>query len=220
VFAELRAVDALFSTWKPASQVSRLRRGELALAGCDPLVQEVAELCAVARERTDGWFDADRLPGQDGGLGFDPTGLVKGWAIERAARHLTALPDHDVLIDAGGDVLVGCRRIDTPDWVVAIEDPADRGRTAATVPLRTGAVATSGTAARGAHIVDPATGQPAHGLLSVTVIGPSLLWADVYATAAFARGPDCTTWLASLPGHLGFVVGLDGRTTTVRGDPT
>jgi thiamine biosynthesis lipoprotein len=213
VFAELRHVDAVFSMWKPDSEVSRLSRAELALADCDHEVREVVELCGQARERTEGWFDAD-LPGPDGGRRFDPTGLVKGWAVERASRHLAALAGADFMLNAGGDVAVGCHRTDTPDWRLGIENPADRSRMVATVPLRTGGIATSGTAARGTHILVPGSGLPATGLLAVSVIGPSLMWADVYATAAFARGPECVSWLAGLTDHVGLVVALDGTLTT------
>jgi thiamine biosynthesis lipoprotein len=79
-----------------------------------------------------------------------------------------------------------------------------------TVPLRCGAVATSGTAARGEHIIDPATGRPPAGLLSATVIGASLTWADVYATAAFVRGPDAAAWVRTLADHAAVLVDADG----------
>jgi thiamine biosynthesis lipoprotein len=82
--------------------------------------------------------------------------------------------------------------------------------------VRSGAVATSGTAARGAHIRDPFTGTPATTLLAVTVTGPSLLWADVYATAAFARGPGAAGWLAGLADHSALVVDGTGQVTRVR----
>jgi thiamine biosynthesis lipoprotein len=219
LFGALRADDALFSTWKDDSQVSRIRRGELQLADAEPRVRHVAALCEEASRRTGGSFDA-WLPGVDGVRCFDPTGLVKGWAVERATRglvtQLAELGAHDVLVSAGGDVLVHCERTDTPDWRVAIEDPRDRSRVLLTVPLRRGAVATSGTAARGEHIVDPATGAAPVGLLSATVIGPELTWADVYATAAFVRGGDALAWLCGLAGHAAVVVSTDGavRTTT------
>lgn len=213
VFTQLHRVDAVFSPWRVGSQISRLGRGELALAACDPDVREVAELCEQARERTEGWFDAN-LPVTDGERRFTPTGLVKGWAVERAAEQLAALDATDFMLNAGGDVIVGCRRTDTPDWQVGIENPTDRSALVATVPLRAGGIATSGTAARGAHILVPRTGRPASELLSVTVIGPSLMWADSYATAAFARGPGCVEWLAALPRHTGLVIALDGTVTT------
>ncbi len=221
-FAALRADDATFSTWRSDSDVSRIRRGALSLADAGPRVRTVVALCDEAAARTDGTFSA-WLPGPDGRPVFDPTGLVKGWAVEEAFTRLTAdlqrLGGHDVLLSAGGDVVVACARTDTPDWRVGVEDPADRSRVLLTVPLRHGAVATSGTAARGAHIVDPATGRPAAGLRSATVVGPELTWADVYATAAFVRGPDAARWLATVPRHVGVLVGLDGAVRTVSPTP-
>jgi thiamine biosynthesis lipoprotein len=184
LFERLRADDAVFSTWRPDSAVSRIQLGELRVEDAGTRVQEVAYLCREAERQTQGAFSA-----WVNGV-FDPTGLVKGWAVEQATLELERrLARHDLLVNAGGDILATCRRIDTPDWRIAVEDPRDRTRTLLTVPLRRGAVATSGTAARGEHIIDPATGTPARGLLSATVIGPSLCWADVHATAAFVRGP-------------------------------
>ena len=215
--AGLRRVDAVFSTYRADSEISRIRAGTLAVAAADPWVQEVVALCDQARDRTGGWFDA-HLPGPDGVRRFDPTGLVKGWAIERAARALAAdLPGHDVLVNAGGDVALRCDRTDTPDWRLGIEDPADRTRLLATVPLRTGGMATSGTAARGAHIVVPRTGERVDRAGSVTVVGPDLTWADVHATAAFAQGDGAERYLATLAGHLSFVVRPDGTTATIEG---
>lgn len=214
---DLHRTDTILSVWKADSEISRLRRGELTPADCDPWIREVIALCAEARERTGGAFDAD-LPDADGVRRFDPTGLVKGWAIERVTRALAAdLPDHDVLVNAGGDIAVRCGRTDTPDWVLGIEDPADRSRLLATVPLRSGGLATSGTAARGAHILDPRSGRPVTALRSVTVVGPDLMWADVHATAAFVLGEGCVEHLAGLADSLGFVVFGDGSTRTITG---
>jgi FAD:protein FMN transferase len=222
LFTALRADDERFSTWKPQSPVSRIRRGELRLEDAGARVREAAALCTEAGVRTGGAFSAWR-PGPDGTPVFDPTGLVKGWAVEQAFDRLVerlaglrpGLGGHDVLVSAGGDVVVACARTDTPDWNIAVEDPRDRRRVLLTVPLRRGAVATSGTAARGDHIVDPATGKAPGGLLSATVIGPSLVWADVYATAAFVRGPDAAAWLATLADHAGLLVDTGGGVRTV-----
>ncbi|GLZ36692.1 FAD:protein FMN transferase [Actinokineospora sp. NBRC 105648] len=187
VFAVLRDVDRLFSTYRDDSEVSAIRRGE---PSRHPLVRDVLGLCREARDRTDGLFDPWLLPG-----GFDPSGLVKGWAVERAAATLHALGDVDHCLNAGGDIALHVAAPSRPAWRVGIEDPRDRGAQLGVRTVRTGAVATSGTAARGAHIVDPRSGAPATGLLSVTVSGPSPLWADVYATAAFAHGPGAEAWL-------------------------
>lgn len=216
-FDRLRSDDRTFSTYRSHSAVSRIRRGELAVEDAGPRVREVVALCAEATRRTDGTFSA-WLPGPDGRPAFDPTGLVKGWAVEQAFGELTdrlaRLDRYDALVSAGGDVLVACARTDTPDWTVGVEDPHDRQRVLRTVRLRRGAVATSGLAARGHHIVDPATQAPATDLASVTVVGPSLTWADVYATAAFVQGERAIPWLATLPDHGGIVVAADGTVRT------
>src|SRR4051812_49022219 len=91
-YAELRRADAMFSTYRDDSQVSRINAGTLDLAAADPLVREVAALCAIAADRTAGAFDA-WLPSPDGGRHFDPSGLVKTWAVERAFDALAQLPD-------------------------------------------------------------------------------------------------------------------------------
>ena len=208
----LRDVDAMFSTYREDSEISQLRAGTLDVSEASPQVQEVLALCDRARRETDGWFDVN-LPG-----GLDPSGLVKGWAIERALAVLSDVPGLDVCLNVGGDVAV--RVCDpTQPFVVGIEDPHDRTRLAATVPLPAGGLATSGTYARGPHIVDPHTGAPAVGIASVSVVGPSLMWADVYATAAFARGRDGLAWLAGLPSYEGLVVSLDGAIETTAAWP-
>ena len=181
LYDELREVDATFSTWRTDSAVNRLRQGEVDLDDCPPEVREVATLCEQARERTGGAFDARSPDGT-----WDPSGLVKGWAAERAARHLAALTGLDWCLNAGGDVVLDCPSGE--GLGVGVQDPADPGAVVAVLSRRTGAVATSGTSARGQHLWDPRTGQPADAVVSVTVVGPSLLWADVWATACCVRG--------------------------------
>jgi thiamine biosynthesis lipoprotein len=197
VFGHLRKADELFSTFRPGSQVSAIRRGGLARVHWHPWVTEVVALCEEARERTDGYFDPWRLPG-----GFDPSGLVKGWAAENAAAHLARLRGIDHYLNAGGDITARVATISAPAWRVGVEDPADPSAFLAILDLRTGGLATSGSAARGPHIVDPHTGRHPNSFLSVTVTGPTLLWADVFATAAFARGGDVACWVAAhAPGY-------------------
>jgi thiamine biosynthesis lipoprotein len=192
VFAELREVDALFSTYRPDSQVSAINRGALGPDDYHPWLRTVIDLCREARERTDGYFDA-WLPGPGAGaVRFDPSGLVKGWAVERAASHLRDLDPLDFCLNAGGDIVV------SGEWKVGVENPTDPGRLLATLTVVDGAVATSGSAHRGGHIVVPRTGAAAQGVAAVTVTGQSLTWADVLATAAVARGVRVVDWIARL----------------------
>jgi thiamine biosynthesis lipoprotein len=81
------------------------------------------------------------------------------------------------------------------------------------LPLRSGAVATSSLSARGRHITDPRTGRPAttDRLLSATITGPSLTWADVLATAAFVQGPNSLARVAALDGYQALILLPDGR---------
>ena len=208
VHAELRQVDAVFSTYRADSAVSRLRRGELRLVDCPPEVRTVADLCEQAREVTAGVFDAVTPQGR-----WDPSGLVKGWAAERASRHLAAVAGVDWCLNAGGDVVVGSCSGDP--FCIGVQDPTDPGSVVAVLPLRAGAVATSGTSARGLHLYDPRDGSSVDSVASVTVTGPSLLWADVWATACFVTA-DLT---ALPPGYAGMVLGHDGHRRTTPGWP-
>jgi thiamine biosynthesis lipoprotein len=204
-FDLLRQADRLFSTYQEDSEVCRIRRGELDVGRADPLVREVATACQHAGELTLGAF-TDVLPDADGVPRFDPTGLVKGWAADRAASRLADLPSAAFCLNAGGDVVVGGATDEGasdgagPAWRVGIEDPRDRSRIADVVELDHGGVATSGAAARGAHLYDPAAGTYVERTGSVTVVGPSLMWADVWATALFV-GP------ATLHRHFADVAG-------------
>jgi thiamine biosynthesis lipoprotein len=214
----LRSADLMFSTYRVDSQISRIDRGELALEDADPLVREVCELAADAERLTGGIFRI-RLPDADGRIRFDPSGLVKGWAVERAGRELERLPDHDFLVNAGGDVVVGGLAEGTPAWRIGVEAPGRRGLLGF-VELRRGAVATSGTAARGLHLWDPTIGEPARGLLAATVTGPSLMRADMLATAAFVRGEGAVAWVPRLDSACrALVVRRDGSVATSAGFP-
>jgi thiamine biosynthesis lipoprotein len=210
--AELREVDAVFSTYRPDSFVSRLGRGEIALEACPPEMAEVLALGELAERQSRGAFRARRT-----GPVLDPTGVVKGWAVERAADHLRALEATDFCLSAGGDMV--CRTLDpdAPPWRIGIEDPHHTDRLVAVAPVHTGAVATSGTAHRGDHLVDARTGRPPAGVASVTVVAASLTWADIDATAAYAHGRDAARWLRTRPGRSGLVVWSDGSTTLVDG---
>jgi thiamine biosynthesis lipoprotein len=216
VYADLREVDRIFSTYRSDSDISRLGREEVTVADCDPTVAEVLALCEQARNATGGYFDA-WLPGPDGVVRLDPSGLVKGWAVQRAAGRLASLGEDDFYLNAGGDIALGCATAQSSAWRIGIEDPDRPGSLFGVLALASGGVATSGTAHRGAHIIDPTSGQPATALRSVTVTGPSLLWADIYATAAFARGADALDWLAWPDGYQAFAVAADGRRSATAG---
>jgi thiamine biosynthesis lipoprotein len=184
-FAHLRRVDSVLSTWRADSDLLRLQHGEVDEAHA--WVADVAELSLQAEERTDGLFRAWRAR-RGGRTVFDPTGLVKGWAVAGAGAHLDVVPEIAWSIGAGGDVAVGAGpgpSSAAPRWRIGLTDPSHPDRVADVVTLRRGAVATSGASERGGHVVDPRTGWAVRRPGSVTVVGPDLAWADVWATAAW-----------------------------------
>lgn len=206
--AGLREVDRIFSTYRPGSVISRLGRGDLDLAGCPPEVGEVLAIAERARIESEGAFDI-RRPGPDGAPMLDPSGVVKGWAVQRAAAAFEALDGTDFCLSAGGDLVCRSRQPDSTGWRIGIEDPHEPDRIVAVVPIHNGAVATSGLTHRGAHIVDPRSGEAPSALASVTVVGDDLTWVDIDATAAFVLGERGSAWLAER-GRTGVIVDANG----------
>ncbi len=207
----LHRVDAVFSTYRDDSQISRLGRGEIRLGDCDADVAGVLELCAEVSRESDGYFSST-IGGR-----LDPTGLVKGWSIQRASELLRAggLARH--CINGGGDVQAAGEPEPGRPWNIGVAHPLHPATFATVVAVRDGAVATSGTAERGMHVFDPFTGKPASALVSVTVVGPDLTRSDAYATAALAMGGSARPWVESLDGYEAFAIAPDGSGWATRG---
>lgn len=188
-FGRLRWADALFSTYDPDSEISAINTGRLALRDAHPAVRAVVARGEALCVATGGAFDMRAVrPGE-----IDPTGLVKGWAVDRAVAALRRAGVHALCVEAGGDI-----RVTGGPWRIGIRHPFARDRVAAVVVLDAGAVATSGTYERGAHIVDPSSGRAPEGLLSTTVVARTLAHADACATAIFAMGREGPAWGAGL----------------------
>lgn len=216
LFAWLRWVDETFSTFKDDSEISRINRGELRRDEARPLVRQVLERCEQLRGETGGYFDM-RTP--DGSI--DPSGLVKGWAVDRAAAILDDADVHNYAVSAGGDMRVRGRAVPELAWRVGIEHPLDRQQVAAVIESDAElAIATSGAYARGEHVWNPHTGSPPAGILSVTIVGPELATADAYATAAFAMGPELAPhWTARLDGYEAMTILADETVFKTGGFP-
>jgi len=207
--AVLQEADRVFSTYRPDSFVSRLGRGEITVADCPAEVGEVLALGELARVQSGGAFDV-RRPDGEGRLVLDPSGVVKGWAVQRAAHAFDVLADTDLCLSAGGDLVCRVAGPERAAWRIGIEDPREPSRVVAVVPVRNGALATSALTHRGDHIVDARTGDVPRGVRSVTVVADDLTWADIDATAAFAQGKEALRWLESRPRRRGVVVLEDG----------
>ena len=200
----LQRADEVFSTWKPDSPVSRLRRGEITSAQAPAEVGEVLGLCAIARELSGGWFDPWAMPG-----GVDPTGYVKGWAAQRALSVFRGSGIRGAIVNAAGDIAsTGSLGHDQP-FRIGIPDPFSPRRLAEVGHL-TGAIATSGTYERGNHLIDPHSGRPLARSASASVTGPDLGLADALATALAVAGSPGLAMIEAVEGYEALVIALDG----------
>jgi thiamine biosynthesis lipoprotein len=213
VVAWLHLVDAVFSTYRDDSDISRINRGELRVTEADPLVPDVLGLCADVQSETHGYFNARR------GAAIDPTGLVKGWAIERASDLLVCAGSCNHVVNGGGDMQIAGEAAPGEPWQIGITDPYDATSIITVVHCRDMALATSGIAERGTHIRNPFTGAPADTMQSISVTGPRLTRVDAYATAAFAMGGDALRWVATRPHFEALTVDHGGRIDGTPGWP-
>jgi len=181
----VKVVDQEFSTYKPDSQVSKIRRGELKIEECSEQMQEVWQLCLKARELTDGSFDPWVVKG-----GYDPSGYVKGWAADKCVQILKRHGAENIQVNAAGDLVLAGGFENGKPWSIGVRHPENRFEVVKVFEITDGAIATSGTYEIGAHIKDPHTGLIAIGARSATVIGPDGGLADALATSLVVAGQD------------------------------
>ncbi len=208
--ALLHRDDETFSTWKPESPMSRLRRGELRLEDAPAEVAEVLDLCEAARTLSQGWFDAFSVPG-----GVDPTGLVKGWSLERALAVLVDAGISSAVVNGGGDIACHGEPIQGGPWRIGVRHPWRADALAAVVEVDR-AIATSGEYERGRHLFDP-IGRVGPPPASATVTGPSLTLADALATAVAVGGTEAFDIVASIDGYDAYLIGADGSELATSG---
>ena len=194
----LHDIDCRFSLYRADSELGRLAAGEIAERDLSDDVRWVLAACDELARTSAGAFDARRHR-PDGVV--DPSGFVKGWAVEEAVRHLEAAGAINYIVTAGGDILTRGQAAVGESWRVGIRHPEIVDRLAAVLAMGRGAVATSGLYERGEHVHDPRTGAAPGSLLSFTVVGPDLAWADAYATAGLVMGLDGLGWVEDHPGY-------------------
>lgn len=199
-FDEFALLDRVFSPYLGESAVSRINRGELQPEDAGQLVNQAIDLCRLYEQSTDGYFSA-----WIGGR-FDPSGLVKGWAIDRGCSILDRYGYRDYFVDAGGDVLTHGRNAEGRPWRVGVRHPIERDKVACVVLASGLAVATSGTYEKGEHILDPHSGKPTNAWLSFTVAGHDILQADVLATACFAMGSAGLEFVTKVAGYEAYAI--------------
>ena len=205
VFDYFRSVDEQFSPYKPSSEVSKINAG-LKEEHWSETMKEVISLCRQTSRITGGYFDINHL-GK-----IDPSGLVKGWAINQASKIISS-NFNDFYIEAGGDIQVSGNNPNNVPWQIGVRNPRNIKEIVKSVSISSGGVATSGNYIRGNHIYDPKTSQEVDNPISLTVIGPNIFEADRYATAAYAMGLAGINLIEKTDGLEGYMIDKDFRAT-------
>lgn len=208
VFDYFHYVDEKFSTYKDSSEISRINRKEIDPAHYSSDMQEVFRLSEETKKQTNGYFDIKTPQGN-----YDPSGLVKGWAIYKAAQILSGQGFKNFYVDAGGDLEIRGLNSHGQPWTVGIRNPFNPRENVKILSLTNSAVATSGTYLRGKHIYNPHSQTPADEIVSLSVIGPNIYEADRFATAAFAMGKEGVYFIEQLEGFEGYSIDTQGLAT-------
>lgn len=212
VFDWLTYVDETFSTYKETSEISQLNQGAITREQCSDDVRFVLEQCEKTKQETEGFFDIELN-------GFlDPSGYVKGWAIQKAAELLEERGFRNFSVEIAGDMQLKGHNADDTNWRIGIRSPFNHDEIIKTLSVTDCGIATSGTAARGQHIYNPKEpGASLNEVVSITVVGPKIVDADRYATAAFAMGTAGIAFINTLPRFEGYSIDQNGLATFTPG---
>ncbi|HUD45002.1 MAG TPA: FAD:protein FMN transferase [Patescibacteria group bacterium] len=235
VYEYFTYIDNKFSTYKKNSEISQINERRIKKSEYSPDMRNIFALSQKTKEETDGYFDI-----LHNGK-YDPSGLVKGWAIWNAAALLKKMRINNFYIDAGGDIQVAGKNKENKLWKVGIRNPFNRFENVKIVYLDNLGIATSGTAVRGNHIYNPKKEEchPRHdrgsfrkdsrfrgndreggndnAIVSLTVIGLNVYEADRFATAAFAMGQTGIKFIEKLEGFEGYLIDKNGIATYTSG---
>ena len=212
IFAEFEALDHRFSPFRNDSELSRLNRGEIAPDALSGEMREILSLSDETNRNSDGYFNIRRPDGM-----LDPSGIVKGWAILRGANMLAAMGYENFSVEIGGDIQTRGRNAQGDSWRVGISNPFREGEIVKVLQLENGGVATSGSYFQGAHIYDPRKGNALDQIVSLSVVGPDILEADRYATAAFAMGREGIHFIERRPGLEAYEIDAHGKARMTSG---
>ena len=206
-FGYFTYVDETFSTYKPNSEIEKIKRGEISAEQYSPDVRRIFALAEITKQETDGYFDIGPLST------CDPSGIVKGWSIFQVAELLAHLGLQNYFVDAGGDIEVRGLNSDGGPWQIGIRHPFENENIVKALSLTNQGIATSGNYVRGNHIYDPKTRSNLDEIVSISVVGPSVYEADRFATAAYAMGKQGIHFIESRPGLEAYMIDSHGVAT-------
>lgn len=212
IFSYFERIEEQFSVFKNNSEITLINKGLIEPKYYSPEMKTIFALAEKTKIETNGYFDIVANNGK-----YNPSGIVKGWAINNAAHMLLGMGFRNFYINAGGDIQGYGRNSDGRYWSVGIRDPFDLNKIVKVVYLKNQGIATSGTYIRGQHIYNPhQRNNSITDLVSFTVVGPNIYEADRFATAVFAMGKAGIKFLDNLPGFEGYMIDRNGIATMTR----
>ncbi len=214
VFAYFEYIDQTFSTYKTTSEITKINNGLLLPKDYSKDMKTVFALSEKTKQETNGYFDIINNQGK-----YDPSGLVKGWAIYNAVLLLKKMGFSNFYVEAGGDIQVQGKNSRNKSWNVGIKNPFNVKEIVKMVYLGNNeGVATSGSYERGNHIYNPKSRQDElANIVSITVIGPTVYEADRFATATFAMQGEGVNFIEKLNGFEGYMIDNKGIATMTSG---
>jgi thiamine biosynthesis lipoprotein len=206
VFVYFESVEKRFSVFKDDSEITLINKGKINQSQYSEDMKTVFALAEKTKKETNGYFDIVTPDGK-----YNPSGLVKGWAIYNASILLLKKGFKNFYIEAGGDIQANGINGQGTKWSVGIQNPFDPSQIVKVIFLKDIGIATSGSYRRGQHIYDPYNAnEPLTEIVSISVIGPNVYEADRFATAAFAMGPQGINFIENLKGFEGYMIDKDG----------
>lgn len=209
VFDYLIHIDERFSTYKENSEISKINRGEICPDQYSDEMRDVFKFSEETNKLANGYFNIQKAD-----KSLDPSGLVKGLAIQKSANMLIDMGYNNFFVEIAGDIQTNGKNSQGEEWSVGIRNPFNQNEIVKVIFPKDMGVATSGTYIRGEHIYNPhELGPVKTNIVSLTVIGPNIYEADRFATAAFAMGPRGIEFIENLKGFEGYAIDKDGIAT-------
>lgn len=213
IFNLWNRIDARFSTYENSSEISRINRKEIGENEYSPEMREIFSLAKETNKNTGGYFNIKRPDGL-----IDPSGIVKGWAIQKGAELAQKQGFNSYYLEIAGDIQTRGHDERNQKWTIGIRNPFDRTQVIKILYPRGAGIATSGSAERGQHIYNPHDPMIlVSSIVSITVIGPNIYEADRFATAVFAMGDSGIHFINSLKGFEAYAVDRNGIATMTDG---
>lgn len=212
IFDYFTYIDQKFSTYKENSEISQINQGKLAKKNWSHEMKLIFKLSENTKKETAGYFNIYF------NHKYDPSGIVKGWAIHKASKLLEKKGFHNFYVSAGGDIQVKGVNNRGKSWQIGLKNPFDTKALVKVLQLTDKGFATSGVYIRGQHIYNPhLPGKKIDKIISLSVIGPNIYEADRFATAAFAMDEKGIEFIEQLSGYEGYMINRDGIATYTSG---